>query len=143
MAERVDPHYEDANPSPSFWRRTFVRLGLAILILPPLVIALWAWVALRISYSTGERAGFVQKISHKGWLCKSWEGELAMATLPGTIPQIFSFSVRDEKVAQEISQTIGQRVQLTYAQHKGVPTSCFGETEYYVTGVRTVSTETP
>jgi hypothetical protein len=49
------------------------------------------------------------------------------------MPEIFKFSVRDDSVAAHLTQTMGQRVSISYAQHKGVPTSCFGETEYYVT----------
>jgi hypothetical protein len=61
-----------------------------------------------------------------------------MSTVPGTAPQIFQFSVRSDMTAHEIEQSAGQRVALSYQQHKGVPSSCFGETEYFVTGVRTV-----
>jgi hypothetical protein len=96
-------------------------------------------MTLNYSYAKGERAGYVQKISQKGWLCKTWEGEIAMANLPGTMPQIFQFSVRNDAVAQEITRTMGQRVALTYEQHKGIPTSCFGETEYFVTQVTPVT----
>ena len=107
-------------------------------ILPAVLVTLYTWAALHYAYSSGERAGYVQKISRKGWLCKTWEGELAMTTVPGTAPQIFQFSVRNNATAQEIEQAAGQRVALTYEQHKGVPTSCFGETEYFVTGVRAI-----
>jgi hypothetical protein len=101
--------------------------------------ALYTWLMLDVySYSAGDRAGYVQKFSKKGWICKTWEGELAMVNLPGAMPQIFQFSVRDEAVAERINQTLGQRVSLTYEQHVGVPTSCFGETEYFVTGVRSL-----
>lgn len=99
-------------------------------------VALFTWVALKYSYSDGERAGYVQKFSRRGWLCKTWEGELAMVNLPGTMPQMFAFSVRDPKVADTLNQTIGQRVALHYEQHKAVPTDCFGETDYFVTQVR-------
>jgi len=90
------------------------------------------------SYSQGERAGYVQKFSKKGWICKTWEGELAMVSIPGTMPEKFYFTVRGDAVAARINVTLGQRVALTYAQHKGVPTSCFGETEYFVQDVRIV-----
>jgi hypothetical protein len=99
------------------------------------LFALFAWGALHYAYSDGERAGYVQKLSHRGWVCKSWEGELAMANLPGTMPQIFAFSVRDPKVADTLNRTMGQRVALHYEQHKGIPTDCFGETEYFITEV--------
>jgi hypothetical protein len=108
---------------------------LVVILIPVVVAALWVWIALGYTYATGERAGYVQKISKKGWLCKTWEGELAMANLPGTMPQIFSFTVRNESVAHVIEQNAGKQVSLTYQQHRGVPTSCFGETEYFVTGV--------
>ena len=103
-----------------------------------MLFAAYVAVATHWSYSDGERAGYVQKFSRKGWVCKTWEGELAMATLPGTIPQVFAFTVRDDAVAQQVKQTMGQRVSIAYAEHRGVPTSCFGETQYYVTGVRPV-----
>ena len=109
---------------------------LSILLIPAVIIALWIWVALGWTYAKGDRAGYVQKISKKGWLCKTWEGELAMANLPGTMPQIFSFTVRNDSIAQLVEKYAGKQVSLSYEQHRGVPTSCFGETEYYVIGVR-------
>ncbi len=115
-----------------------LRLALVFGVLPLLALAAYTWVTLHYSYSSGERSGYVQKISRKGWLCKTWEGELAMTTVPGTAPVIFPFSVRDDTVAHQIEQFAGQRVALSYQQHKGVPSSCFGETEYFITGVRRI-----
>jgi hypothetical protein len=97
--------------------------------------ALYLFAALRYSYAEGERAGYVQKFSKKGWICKTWEGEVAMMNLPGTMPETFRFSVRDDEVARRITDTMGERVVLTYEQHIGLP-SCFGETSYFVTSVR-------
>ena len=108
---------------------------LILLLIPAVIVSLWVWVTLGYTYALGERAGYVQKISKKGWLCKTWEGELAMANLPGTMPQIFSFTVRNDSIAHVIEQNAGKQVSLTYEQHRGVPTSCFGETEYFVIGV--------
>ncbi|HWI39911.1 MAG TPA: hypothetical protein VNX25_00315 [Verrucomicrobiae bacterium] len=99
------------------------------------VFAAYTWVSLNWSYSRGTRAGYVQKFSQKGWLVKTWEGELQMVPIPGATPEKFLFSVRDQGVAQKVTAAMGRRVTLTYEQHKGVPTSFFGETEYYVTGV--------
>ena len=99
----------------------------------------WLWLTLHWNYSEGERAGYVQKLSKKGWICKSWEGEVAMVTMPGAIPEKFDFSVRDEAVAQKINALAGKRVVLMYSQHKFIPSSCFGETEYFVTDVREVA----
>jgi hypothetical protein len=100
--------------------------------------ALWTWATLNYNYSDGERAGYVQKFSRKGWICKTWEGELALVNLPGAMPEIFHFSVRDDAVAKRIQEVIGKRVALTYEQHVGVPTSCFGDTQYFVIDVRLV-----
>jgi hypothetical protein len=116
-------------------RKWFVVL-FAVLLVPIVIVALWVWVSLGYAYSSGERAGYVQKISKKGWICKTWEGELAMANLPGTMPQIFAFTVRNDSIAKVIEQNAGKQVSLSYDQHRGVPTTCFGETEYFVTGVR-------
>ncbi len=109
---------------------------LFVIVLPLLGFAAWVGSTLHVSYSTGERTGYVQKISKKGWVCKTWEGELAMVNLPGTAPQIFTFSVRDDAVARQLLDAAGQRVALMYDQHRGVPTQCFGETEYFITSVR-------
>ena len=114
-------------------------LPLLVIVLAVCLFASWAWITLHFVYSEGERAGYVQKISKKGWVCKTWEGELAMSTFPGTAPQIFTFSVRDDAVAEKIENGAGQRVALSYEQHKGVPGSCFAETEYFITSVRTIS----
>jgi hypothetical protein len=120
-------------------RRTRLRLTLLLVIVSPMCLfAAWVWITLHFSYSSGQRAGYVQKISKKGWLCKTWEGELAMSTVPGTAPQIFTFSVHDDAVAEKIENSAGQRVALSYEQHKGVPGSCFGETEYFITAVRPI-----
>jgi len=128
-----------ATPPPR--RRRGLKAGVflvLILIVVILLLAAYVWVALHYNYSDGERAGYIQKFSRKGWICKTWEGELAMANLPGTMPQVFTFTVRDPAVAERINKSMGGRVRLHYDQHKGLPTSCFGETEYFVTDVQPV-----
>ena len=115
------------------------RAVLVILFLLAAVVALTAaytWLSLHWSYSDGDRAGFVQKFSKKGWICKTWEGELLLATVPGAIPEKFEFSVRDDAVAGQILANMGKRVVLGYAQHRGVPSSCFGDTEYFIEKVQ-------
>ncbi len=114
------------------WKITAV---LFLVVLPLAAFALWVTVALSFSYASGERAGFVQKLSNKGWVCKTWEGELALANGPNVMPEIFRFTVRDDKVAERINNSLGKQVKLSYEQHKGVPTQCFGETEYFVTAI--------
>jgi len=110
----------------------------AVLIVPVLLFALYTWSTLTWSYSSGERAGYVQKFSKKGWICKTWEGELAIVSLPGTMSEKFYFTVRDDSIAARVNQTMGKRVALVYHQHVGIPTSCFGETEYFVVDVKSV-----
>ena len=101
-----------------------------------LVFVAYTWAMLHISYSDGERAGYLQKFSTRGWICKTWEGEILLTSMPGAIPEKFEFSVRDENVAKQLTAATGKRVILSYSQHKGVPTQCFGETEYYITKVQ-------
>ncbi len=120
-----------------------IRLLIIFLAIVVLLALGWLWVALNWSYSDGERAGYVQKLSHKGWLCKTWEGEIAMVTMPGAIPEKFEFSVRDEAIAQQINLLAGKRVVLHYRQYKFIPSTCFGETEYFVEGVREVRDSPP
>jgi hypothetical protein len=125
---------------PGRLRRWLRRIRLLAILSPLLLaagLALYVVGALHFSYSTGDRAGYVQKFSKKGWICKTWEGELAMVALPGAMPEVFHFSVRDEMVAAQINQYLGERVAVTYQQHKGLP-SCFGETEYFLVKIRSV-----
>jgi hypothetical protein len=137
------PEVADTAPAPPPPKRTYRKpvliLLLMIILVPVVIFSLWTWVTLGYVYSTGERAGYVQKLSKKGWLCKTWEGELAMVNLPGSVtPQIFNFTVRSDSIASILEQDLGKRVSLTYQQHRGVPSSCFGETEYFVSNVRIV-----
>lgn len=112
--------------------------GGALVALCLLMVA-YLWGALHWSYSSGERAGFVQKLSQKGWVCKTWEGEQALVSLPGTLPEKFYFTVRDDAVAARINASVGKRVALTYEQHKGLLTACFGDTEYFITDVKVLA----
>jgi hypothetical protein len=116
-------------------RATAILLSLIAAII--VLFGLYTWFTLSWSYSEGDRAGYLQKFSKKGWLCKTWEGDILLSSMPGAIPERFAFTVRDDAVAQQLLKAMGQRVQLTYRQHKGVPTSCFGETEYFVDKVAT------
>jgi hypothetical protein len=109
---------------------------LSILVILALLVTLYFMAALNWSYSSGERAGWIQKLSNKGWLCKTWEGELALVSLPGTATvEKFAFTVRDDAVAALLTQSMGKRVSLHYEEKVGLPTSCFGETRHYVTRI--------
>lgn len=103
-----------------------------------LLAAGYILVVLNWTYSSGERAGWVQKFSKKGWLCKTWEGEMAMVSMPGATAEKFPFTVWDDNVAEQINKVMGKRVSLHYEEKVGIPTSCFGETRHYITGVTTV-----
>jgi hypothetical protein len=112
---------------------------LFLLLLVPLLAAagyvffVWKW-----TYSEGERAGFVQKLSKKGFVCKTWEGELSMVSLPGSVAEKFLFTVWNDKVAEDINTNVGKKVALYYEEKIGLPTSCFGETRYYITKVKSL-----
>jgi hypothetical protein len=84
------------------------------------------------SYSDGDRAGYLQKLSRKGWICKTHEGELAMTTVPGVAPTLWNFSVWGDDVAKKLDGQMGKRVILHYREMRYVPTTCFGETQYFV-----------
>lgn len=122
------------------WRKILGLTGIGIVVTPLLFVTLWTWLALHWSYSEGERAGTLQKFSRKGWICKSWEGELQISTIPGSAPILWEFSVRDQNVANRLAEAVAYngRVVLEYEEHRGVSTTCFAETPYYVIGVRLV-----
>jgi hypothetical protein len=110
----------------------FLLAPLAVLVV---LATAWMLFALNWSYSEGERAGWVQKLSNKGWLCKTWEGELSLVSLPGSTAEKFLFTVRDDAVAADITRHIGKRVALHYEEKVGLPTTCFGETRHFITKV--------
>jgi hypothetical protein len=109
---------------------------VAFVLVLILGFAAFTWLTLHWSYSKGEHAGYVQKLAKKGWLCKTWEGEMAMVSLPGTLSEKFQFTVPDDAVVAKINNSIGKRVALVYEQHPWIPSSCFGETAYFVVDVR-------
>jgi hypothetical protein len=119
-------------------RRRVWLLGLGSLVVLFVLFSLYLGLAFAWSYSDGQRAGIVQKFSRKGWVCKTYEGELAMSIVPGVAPTIWEFSVRDPAVVSRLKSAIGDRVALHYTEHRGIPTSCFGQTPYFVDSVSIV-----
>ena len=113
------------------FKKFLIFVGVVILGIAAFTAFTLSW-----SYGKGERAGYVQKLSKKGWICKTWEGQMAMVTMPGTVAEKFYFTVRQDNVAAKINATVGSRVVLSYEEHRWVPFSCFGDTGYFVTGVR-------
>jgi len=112
-----------------------IAIIIAVLVAALALFLLYTWISLSFAYSEGERAGYLQKFSRKGWLCKTWEGEILLSSMPGAIPERFNFSVRDPAVANQMQTAMGKRVQLGYEEHRGIPTQCFGETDYFATKV--------
>jgi hypothetical protein len=122
------------------------RLGLIIgmvLLVPIALFALWTWGTLSWSYSEGDRGGVLQKFSRKGWVCKTYEGEMAQYVVRGMAPQIWYFTTRDDALAERLSKAVGQNIQLRYSEHRGVPTSCFGDTPYYAENFAIMSEPPP
>ena len=117
--------------------RLLLALAVVVGLFALYLTAAWSW-----SYSSGERAGWVQKLSKKGWFCKTWEGELALVSLPGSSPEKFLFTIHDDAAAALVTQAMGKRVALHYEEKVGLPTSCFGDTRYFITKV-TPSDEIP
>ena len=115
-----------------------IKVLVGLLVVVVLGLVGFAWITLHWSYSEGERAGYVQKLSKKGFVCKTWEGEMAMVTMPGTVAEKFLFTVPSDAIAAKLNANVGKRMALHYQQHKWIPSSCFGDTEYFVTDVRVV-----
>lgn len=116
----------------SLTNKNTIKIGLGLIVLPALLFSLYTWATLNWVYSSGERAGYVQKFSLKGYLCKTWEGEIVLVSMPGTQAEKFLFTVQDEAVAKKLNDSMGLRVKIHYQEHKGIPSSCFGETAYFV-----------
>jgi GNAT superfamily N-acetyltransferase len=111
---RTETYRVDSKPMfnlrlPKISRRALWLTLAGIILIPLIVLALWTWSALTWSYSEGERAGYVQKFSKKGWLCKTWEGELAMINVPGAMQEKFQFTVRDDVIAEHVTASMGKR----------------------------------
>ena len=127
---------DTAAPAPRPRRRFRLWLMLlGLVVVPALLFTLYIGAVFAFSYSEGDRAGILQKFSRKGWFCKTYEGELAMSIVPGVTPTIWEFSVRDERVIPKLEAAIGRRVVLHYDEHRGIPTTCFGYTPYFVDSV--------
>ena len=131
MAESV---FETRRP-----RRWLLGLVLLLPLLALVIGGAWTWFTLSWSYSEGERAGVLQKLSRKGWICKTYEGELALYIVGGVAPEIWYFSTRDPDLARELSNNVGKSIRLHYSEHRGVPGNCFAETPYFAESFTLVS----
>jgi hypothetical protein len=122
----------DSTPATTTRRRGFTFWLVALLLVAAVLVTLYTLFMLSWNYAEGERAGVLQKFSKRGWICKTYEGELAMYVVGGVAPQIWNFSVRDEAVAERLHGSVGRQVRLHYSEHPGLPISCFAETRYFV-----------
>src|SRR4026209_1080053 len=143
MTEPLQPEPPTAEapppaPAPRRWWRRWKLWVALLLVTPILLFVLYTVSALSWSYSEGSRAGYLQKFSKKGWVCKTWEGELALTTVPGVAPTMWAFTVRKEATVRQLNVALGRRGLLFYREHKGVPSRCFGETSYFVDSVKIV-----
>lgn len=109
---------------------------ISLIVLPVLIFAAYTWVTLSWVYSSGERAGYVQKFSSKGYLCKTWEGEIVLVSMPGTQAEKFNFTVKNATIAKQVINSLGKRVRISYEEHKGIPSSCFGDSPYFVNSIQ-------
>lgn len=119
-------------------RFRFGRVLLWSIVIIIAIVGLWVAFSLSWAYSEGDRAGVLQKFSKKGWLCKTYEGELALYIVGGVAPQIWHFSTRDADLAKQLSGAVGKNIQLHYTEHRGVPTQCFAETPYFARSFQVV-----
>lgn len=131
----------DAAPAPPPSRRLpKLRTVLILaLVIPVVLLSIYTWLALHWDYSNGYRSGLLQKFSQKGWLCKTDEGELWQSVVTNVAPNVWYFTVRDPNIKQVLDTLVGKNVRLHYTEHRGVPTSCFGDTNYYVDGVTVIT----
>jgi hypothetical protein len=120
-------------------RFRFGRILLWLILIVVVILGAWAAFSLSWAYSEGDRAGVLQKFSKKGWLCKTYEGELALYIVGGVAPQIWYFSTRDEDLAKQLSGAVGKNIQLHYTEHRGIPTNCFAETPYFARSFQVVA----
>jgi hypothetical protein len=121
-------------------RRLWLKVGVPLVAVVIVGCALWVWVTLGFVYSSTQHTGYVENLSQRGWLCKTWEGELALTPTPALADtgktSNFRFTIRNDSVARALQLAAGQKVTLSIDEHRGVPTSCFGETENFVRGFR-------
>jgi hypothetical protein len=124
-------------PPQTLFRRHRIKIvAFGVLIVAAGILALWTMAALKFSYASGDRVGYVQKLSRRGWICRTWEGELAMNPVPGSAPQLFQFTIPDPTIAKNIDDLEGKHVSIHFEEKRGLPSSCFGETREFITSVR-------
>lgn len=86
-----------------------------------------------VSFSEGVRSGELIKLTHKGVIAKTWEGEISQG-ISGA--QIFSFSVldKDKEVIEKLKKYQGQYVKVNYTERYAT-FFWLGDTKYFITDV--------
>lgn len=90
------------------------------------------WAA--VQYSDGERTGLVNKISHKGLICQTWEGQMLVGNGNNVDPEEYFFTVKDDAVVKQVQDAQGKIATLHYKQY-ALSSNCWGDTSYEVVGV--------
>ncbi len=98
----------------------FVKLIIVLL----LAGGVFFWWKFYYTYSDGYRAGILQKLSHKGNVFKTYEGELIMSSITSTLnvpvaSEKFYFSVANDSLARAMMNFEGKTMRLHYEQKKG------------------------
>ncbi len=134
---------KSALPKKSGFKK-FMRIFVFILLLLAGVIFWWKYY---YTYSDGYRSGLLQKLSHKGNVMKTYEGELVMSSVSSTsnvalASEKFYFSIANDSLAKALMNLEGKRVRLHYEQKNGkLPWR--GESEYIVDGFNAENSITP
>ncbi|MCB0459333.1 MAG: 6-phosphogluconate dehydrogenase [Flavobacteriaceae bacterium] len=107
-------------------------LGISVTIIFAIIVIYFLFIYY-VTYSQGYRSGELVKISHKGVVFKTWEGEISQGVSES---QIFQFSVEssEKEVIEQLKDLQGQHVKLTYKE-RFATFPWLGDTKYYVTEV--------
>lgn len=117
-----------------FFRRLFTFAAVGMLVVGILYMVWCNW-----TYSQGTRTGVLIKISQKGYVFKTEEGQLNLGGFStgesdGLIGNIWNFSMKDESIYRELEKLEGKKVTLKYKEiNKSMPWQ--GDTNYFVYGV--------
>ncbi len=127
----VSPVKKPTHPVKHFFRRL-----LLFFMLISIITVTITFLYFNFTYSEGNRAGMLIKFSTKGFVFKTYEGELNVGSVnPGVGSSVanntWSFSVKDKKLADQLSIMEGKMVRLHYKEKiKNLPWQ--GETKYFV-----------
>lgn len=123
------------------------RIILVVLLLGAIGGGLYVWIG-GWTFSDGSRAGFLIKVSKKGVVFKTYEGQLNVGGIPseaegsGVSGSIWAFSTTDNELYDQLQDLQGQKVKLYYRQrYQNFPWQ--GKTDYFVYKVDLVNSAVP